>query len=598
MIGRENGSGFVGLVLLRIVGAAASLLVLGGFLVGADTAAAYRLQTKIEASPPQQGEGFGISVSIDGPRLLAGAWRNNEGATDGGAMYVFEPDAVGTWSEVAMLVPDDLSTSAKFGWRVSLSGDRAATGAADTYTNGIWTGAAYIYEREGGGDWVQAARLVGSDTAVGDRFGASVAIDGDRLVVGVLTDDDNGEDSGSAYIFERDAGGVWTEVAKLTASDPGGTHFGRACAISGDRVVIGATSLYGIEDPGAAYVFERDSGGAWNQVAKLVADDGALEDLFGWTVGIHGNLIAVGAQDNEAGGAPENSGAAYVFERDGGGVWAQVAKLTASNPVAQDRFGYSVDVSGERVAVGADTADGPGLVSGATYIFERDNGGNWIETSIVKAFDAKSTEWFGRTVTLDGDRLAVGANRLWEGSAYVYGVGAACPTSPAVGCRTGWGKASLLLKENVPGKEILRAVLKKGPATTAADLGDPVQGTTAYDLCVYDDADGLITSLSVHRGGQECSPGRACWKTKVGKNYIYGDRFGTSDGVSSVKLGFGAAGKSQILVKAGNRGWHSPMPTGGAAGLVGADTARVQFHVVGGDCFEADAASRAIPAQP
>ena len=177
-----------------------------------------------------------------------------------------------------------------------------------------------------------------------------MAISGDTVVVGASGKNSN---AGAAYIFERNAGGVenWGQVKKLTAGDAAaGDWFGVSVAISGDTVVVGA--IEEIRNAGAAYIFERNAGGAgnWGQVKKLIAGDAAAGDYFGGSVAISGDTVVVGAY-----GKNSYAGAAYIYERNAGGAgnWGQVKKLTAGDAAADDYFGYSVAISGDTVVVGA-----------------------------------------------------------------------------------------------------------------------------------------------------------------------------------------------------------------------------------------------------
>ena len=230
----------------------------------------------------------------------------------------------------------------------------------------------------------ESAKLLASDGAEGDFLGWSVVINGNTVVVGAIDDDDNGIDSGAAYVFERDQGGIgnWGQVTKLLASD--GTtldRFGNSVAISGDTVVVGAPSDDDKgEDSGATYVFERDQGGIgnWGQGAKLLASDDAAADRFGVSVAISGDTMVVGAVFDGDNGI--DSGSAYVFERDQGGTdnWSQVTKLLASDGAEGDAFGFSVAINGDTVVVGADFDDDNGINSGSAYVFERNQGGSII----------------------------------------------------------------------------------------------------------------------------------------------------------------------------------------------------------------------------
>jgi PKD repeat protein len=236
----------------------------------------------------------------------------------------------------------------------------------------------------------QIAKLTADDGAAGDQFGIAVGIAGDTAIVGANVEDANGLDSGAAYVFERNRGGVgnWGEVAKLTASDGfEDDRFGGSVGIAGDTAIVGAI---GDDDKGfaagAAYVFGRDQGGPdnWGEVAKLTASDGGFGDAFGKSVGIAGDTAIVGAdRDNDKG---LNAGAAYVFERDQGGadIWGEVAKLTASDGINADQFGLSVGIAGDTAIVGAigdDSDDGQVADAGAAYVFERNRG---VQTTGVR----------------------------------------------------------------------------------------------------------------------------------------------------------------------------------------------------------------------
>jgi hypothetical protein len=405
---------------------------------------------KLTASDAADHERFGFAVALSGDTALAGAWLDEEvGSTGPGAAYVFERDhgGAGAWGEVAKLVAADGAAFDSFGVSVALRGDTAVVGSyRDDNAGGVDAGAAYVFARDQGGAnvWGEVVKLVAADAAAGDRFGIAVALSGDTIVVGARRDDNaNGENAGAAYVFERDQGGAnaWGEVAKLTAGDgAAGDLFGRSAALSGDTAVIGARldDNEGGQSAGAAYVFERDQGGAgaWGEVAKLTASDGAAGDLFGHSVAVDGDTIVVGSEADDHSGLT-NSGSAYVFVRDhgGAGAWGEARKLTAGDAAGFDVFGSAVSVFGETIAVGADqdehTLGLPGSFSsgeGATYVFERDHGGAnaWGEVEKLTSSDPASGDHFGSSVALSGCTAVVGAalddhaGGTNAGSAYVF----------------------------------------------------------------------------------------------------------------------------------------------------------------------------------
>ena len=233
--------------------------------------------------------------------------------------------------------------------------------------------------------WVQANKLTASDAAASDWFGFDVAISGDIAIVGAHGNDDTGDFSGSAYIFKRNLGGAdnWGEVAKLTASDEAeGDRFGRSVAINGDSAIVGAwANSDSGRYSGSAYIFERNLGGAdnWGEATKLTASDAAEGDSFGLSLAINGDSAIIGALHNNDAGV--RSGSVYIFERNHGGDnnWGQVTKLTANDAAAYDLFGRSVAISGDIAIVGASGNSDSGKNSGSAYIFERNHGGdnNW-----------------------------------------------------------------------------------------------------------------------------------------------------------------------------------------------------------------------------
>ena len=206
-----------------------------------------------------------------------------------------------------------------------------------------------------------------------DGFGEAVAISGDRLVVSAVNDDGTAPYSGSAYVFERNGLGDWIQVDKLLASDGVEGHgFGQSVGISGDRVVVGATGD-SEQGPyaGAAYVFERGVSGDWTQVDKLLASDGAAST--GHTRASPFRSAAAGSRSVlvYASGNVPTSGAVYVFKRDVTGDWVETDKLVAADGAAYDFFGRAVAISGDRVAVGASSDDNiRGSEAGAAYVFE------------------------------------------------------------------------------------------------------------------------------------------------------------------------------------------------------------------------------------
>ena len=371
------------------------------------------IQTKLTASDAAAGDWFGNSVSVHDDLVAVGARYNDDNGSNSGSAYVYEK-VNGVWTETK-LTASDAAAGDWFGNSVSVHDDLVAVGAIYNDDNGSNSGSAYVYEKVNG-VWTET-KLTASDAAAGDWFGNSVSVHDDLVAVGAFFNDDNGSNSGSAYVYEK-VNGVWTET-KLTASDAAaGDWFGNSVSVHDDLVAVGAR--YNDDNgsnSGSAYVYEKVNG-VWTET-KLTASDAAADDHFGNSVSVYDDLVAVGAFFNDDNGS--NSGSAYVYEKVNG-VWTET-KLTASDAAAGDWFGNSVSVHDDLVAVGAIYNDDNGSNSGSAYVYEKVNG-VWTETKLT-ASDAIADDHFGNSVSVYDDLVAVGAffnddNGSNSGSAYVH----------------------------------------------------------------------------------------------------------------------------------------------------------------------------------
>ncbi len=392
---------------------------------GVTTASAQPCETaKLVAFDGSAGDWSGRDIAMSGDVALVGAAHDDDRGEDSGSAYILEM-VDGEWMQTAKLRADDGAADDWFGWSVAVSGETALVGARYDDDNGDDSGAAYVFEKIDG-DWRQVAKLVAAEGTPDDLFGHAVAVSGDIAVVGATRDDDGGINTGSAYVFERD-NGVWTQVAKLHAPDGAiGDWFGFSVALSGETTIIG--SRYDDdrgEDSGSAYVFNKVNG-LWVLAAKLTAADGAAEDWFGVSVAIDGDAAIVGTPSADDHGS--NSGAAYMFEKVDG-AWVQVSKLLAADGVAEDIFGWSVAVSDDLAMVGARFDDDRGDNSGSAYLFEKVDDG-WEQAGKMRASDGAATDSFGFAVALSGDTALVGAfadddRGSDSGSVYAFDLG--CP---------------------------------------------------------------------------------------------------------------------------------------------------------------------------
>jgi hypothetical protein len=385
------------------------------------------------------------------------------------------------WYQEAFIKASNAESDDNFGSALSLAGDTLIVGALaedsnqTTITNGTTSGldndatnsgAVYIYRRSVS-EWVQESYLKAVNSEVNDQFGSSVIISGSTLAVGVRLEDSNqttitngttassnnsATSSGAVYVYER-TGTQWTQEAYVKAvnTEPS-AEFGSAVSLSDNTLVVGAyqednnqstitngstaatTLLYGYPGMGAVYVYRR-VGNQWAQQAYIKAANARMFAYFGASISLSGDTLAVGSwgeyanQTTITNGTTASSdssavatGAVYIYRRTGV-QWGQEAYVKAANAEAYDRFGTSVALSGDILAVGAQressnqtvitndstaSADNSAYASGAVYIYRR-NGTQWAQEAYVKAANAASNDGFGLPVALTGNTLAVGA---------------------------------------------------------------------------------------------------------------------------------------------------------------------------------------------
>lgn len=431
------------------------------------------LQDVLRAAEPDVNDYFGFALDVSGDRAVLGAWHedsaatgvngdeSDESMTQAGCAYIFVRSG-SSWVQEAYLKASNPDPGDQFGFAVAIDGDTAvvSTRFEDSAAQGIDgdqsdnsapnAGAVYVFVRESGA-WSQQAYLKASNAEAQDRFGFAVALEGDTLVVGAIDESsgattvdgdqlDNGTAlAGAAYVFVRE-NGAWSQQAYLKASNAGADdRFGASIGISDDTVLIGASSEGGnatgvngdgsdnsMFRAGAAYVFVR-SGTTWSEQAYLKASNTELDDYFGHYVALSGDTAVVGAE-REDGGSPgvngdqsdnsaQNSGAAYVFVRNGT-QWSQEAYVKASNPGAFDQFGVSVSIAGDRLLVGSeyedssapgvggDEADESAVDAGAAYYFTR-RGTQWVQRAYLKSATPAAGDTFGFSLAVDGETALV-----------------------------------------------------------------------------------------------------------------------------------------------------------------------------------------------
>ena len=536
---------------------------------------------KLTADDGAANDEFGYSVAVDGDTIVVGAHQNDADTDDNdeGAAYVFTKPASG-WADItqtAKLTAFGAAAGDEFGISVAVDGNTILVGA---HQNDSSDGAAYIFTKPftGWADSSETAKLIAYDAAADDEFGISVALDGDTAVIGARQNDDNGSQSGSAYVFTK-VSGVWSQKAKLIASDGAADdQFGISVAVNGDTVVVGARQ----DDTsnGAAYVFTKVSG-VWKHVAKLTADDGAANDEFGISVAVDGDTIVVGAHQNDADDQDNDEGAAYVFITDSAGGWSQKAKLTASDAAALDRYGYSVAVSGDTVVVGApyndydDTDGDTDDDEGAAYFL------SVLEWVDVPGSNDETTSHIVTGLTNDEEHTfqVRGVNAAGGGFASAGAGGTptfAIPNRPT-GFAADAGDAVVDLSWDDPedstiDKYQLLQITQGGKLTTAS-TDDPVVRGDGFGISVavdgntavvgaYKDNDDGANSGSAHVFTRSSSTAPWSWSAKLtADDAAENDEFGISVAVHDETIVVGAhqndsnKGAAYVFTKPGSGGW-------------------------------------------
>ncbi len=292
-----------------------------------------------------------------------------------------------------------------FGESMDASEDVLVVGAPFDDDAGPESGSVYVYERQAGSRWEYRQKLIGDDSQRYDNFGHSVAVGESAILAGAFNEDSAGTDAGAAYLFERDVNGVWRQSAKLVAEESEGQdRFGFSVAVEDS---IAAVSARDDDDSGtnagAVYVFERNAEGSWRQRAKLVPPDDSANAYFGWSIDLHGDRLAVGAKgDSQAG---SSAGAVYLY-RKSGVDWNLETRLLPPDPSPYSEFGYSVAIDDGTTLIGSPGVDGTELDSGAAFLYRQDSS-QWVLDQEIGAPYEEGGVRFGAGLSLGFGRAAI-----------------------------------------------------------------------------------------------------------------------------------------------------------------------------------------------
>ncbi len=362
---------------------------------------------QLEPNDAAAGDLFGCALSLSGDLLVAGSLRDDDSGANSGSATVFRREGDG-WAQLAKLLGSDTSAGDELGFSVAVSGPYVIVGAPFNQADGFASGTAYAFRCAGG--CVEEARLPALEPSPFGQFGISVSVDGTTAAVGA-------PGSGLVEIFRRGGGGWSRQAVVRPVGGESGDAFGFSVSIRGDTLLVGAPFD---EDRGSAFVFQQ-VGASWVERRKLVAPSAAAGDLFGHSVALSAGTAVVGAPE-------KGGGAAYVFTGSGS-AWSSGARLPAAGVSGGDRFGVSVaiDSAADRVLVGARFDDDGGADAGAAYVFQR-SGGGWSQTTKLIDDRIRPGDESGLGAAIEGDAAVVGAFKADvsgadSGAAYAFTLG-------------------------------------------------------------------------------------------------------------------------------------------------------------------------------
>ena len=345
-------------------------------------------------------DGFGASISVEGIWMAVGAPRTNGPQNQTGLVYMFHRDGQ-HWVEQSVLANHPARESDRFGASVSVSGDRVLVGIPGADLGATDAGAAVIYHWDGS-DWVLEAVLSRAFPQASDGLGLNVLLDGDDAFVGYPGVDlnDHGEGEVRAYHFD---GIQWSFDRTIILPDPQpADSFGATMAKAGDRLLISAIGADGLQpNAGIAFVY-LFSDGQWNQEAALSASDGLAGDLFGFSLDMTSDWVVVGAPRRDSG-----RGTAYIYKRDGSD-WIQHTELPSPDPALNNAFSTGLAIDGDLIVIGQ---PGTALAPGHARAFRfRLVGDEWTYEDRMRDIDTWFGYEYGSVIALTPDTLAVSAS--------------------------------------------------------------------------------------------------------------------------------------------------------------------------------------------
>jgi hypothetical protein len=442
---------------------------------------------ELTSSDGESVDNYGYAVSLSDDHMVVGAIFNDWNGSNSGAVYVYEKDGLGNWVNEQKLGPSDGDGVGQYGHSVGISGDYLVVGSPYDDENGYGSGSIYIYKKDATGTWGDEQKITPSDAYFSDWFGLSVSISGDYLVAGASRNSDNGVSSGSAYVYENDGTGIWGNEQKITASDASeNSFFGGTVYMSDNQLFV---SAQGANDAaGTVYVYQNDGSGNWGDEQKITASDASPSSYFGSSIASFGDQLVIGAM--LADGNDNGSGAVYFYEKDASGDWNFEQKLIASDGEYYDYYGQSLSISADLLVIGA-PQDVYESDPGAVYVYENDGTGSWGNEQKIMVDGVTTANRFGHSVSISDGKLILGT----PGEIFVNPspVGSVYIATPALACT---------LEISCPADQTINAV--QGTCEGPINFVDPTMTTSDATLCnpvltqTTGPANGTVATAGVH----------------------------------------------------------------------------------------------------
>ncbi len=434
---------------------------------------------------PVSGDLFGNAVSVSGTKVLVAASHDDTGDDEAGNSFLFDISSGTPLIPVSTFSSPVKGSADRFGAAVAIHGDRVVIGSPDSDTGASAAGRVRIHDLDSASPGQAVAAFDNPDPSAGDGYGGAVAISGNRVVVGAAGDDSGATYAGKVYVFDLVAGDPGMPVVTLPNPHPGSADgFGSAVAISGNHLIVGVgNDDEGFLNSGTAYLFDLSSSNPGLPSAVLANPSPAVDDRFGASVSISGNLVVVGAPGDDAG--TTDGGIAYVFDLSGN----LLHTLAMPSPSAGDAFGTAVAVSSDRIAVGVPGSDVGATDAGGVAVFLVTGPIPTVPEVVISNPAASAGDQFGLSVAVSGSRVVVGTmlddGPTDSGRVYSFNVASSTPTVPSASLAKPVPVAGDLFGASVGVDGVIIVVGVPSDNKTAADKGAAyVFGPAAPEIAV------------------------------------------------------------------------------------------------------------------